>query len=67
MRYLCIVPSVMKFPKFPATTALQRKLIVGALDFSPLRHSPALAERHYYTKNRPGGAAKFEEIRTAGV
>ena len=49
------------------TTALQRKLIVGALDFSPLRHSPALAERHYYTKNRPSGAAKFEEIRTAGV
>lgn len=48
MRYLCIVPSVMKFPKFPATTALQRKLIVGALDFSPLRLSPALAEQHYY-------------------
>ena len=43
MRYLCIVPSVMKFPKFPATTALQRKLIVGALDFSPLRLSPAPA------------------------
>ena len=34
------------------TTALQRKLSFGALDFSPLRHSPALAERHYYTKNR---------------
>ena len=42
----------MKVPKFHPTTALQRKLIVGALDFSPLRHSPALAERHYYTKNR---------------
>ena len=35
------------------TTALQRKLIVGALDFSPLRHSPALAERHYYTTKPP--------------
>ena len=34
------------------TTALQRKLSFGALDFSPLHHSPALAERHYYTKNR---------------
>ena len=53
MRYLCIVPSVMKFPKFPATTALQRKLIVGALDFSPLRLSPALAEQRYYTTKPP--------------
>ena len=38
-----------KFPTFLQATALQRKLSFGALDFSPSRHSPALAERHYYT------------------
>jgi hypothetical protein len=43
----------VKVPKFQATTALQRKLIVGALDFSPLRLSPALAEQRYYTTKPP--------------
>ena len=53
MRFLCKVSSVENFSGFPATTALQRKLVVGALDFSPLHHSPALAERHYYTTKPP--------------
>ena len=39
-----------KVPKFLSTTALQRKLIVGALDFSPLRHSPAFTRQESYTK-----------------
>ena len=51
MRSLCKVPSPLKLPTFRSTTALQRKLTFGALDFSPLRHSPALAGRgHYITK-----------------
>ena len=54
MRFLCKVSSILKFLTFPETTALQRKLIVGALDFSPLRHSPAFTRREYYTKNRSG-------------
>ena len=53
MRSLCNVSSCLKFPKFRWTTALQRKLTFCALDFSPLRHSPALAERHYYTTKPP--------------
>ena len=53
MRFLCKVSSILKFLTFPETTALQRKLSFGALDFSPLRHSPALAERHYYTTKPP--------------
>ena len=52
MRFLCNVSSCLKFPKFLMTTALQRKLIVGALDFSPLRHSPTLVGREHYTKIR---------------
>ena len=50
-----LLPSVVLIETsyISATTALQRKLIVGALDFSPLRHSPALAERHYYTTKPP--------------
>jgi len=42
-----------KVPKFLSTTALQRKLIVDALDFSPLRHSPAFTRQEYYTKISP--------------
>ena len=48
-----------KVPKFLSTTALQRKLIVDALDFSPLRHSPALAEHEHYTKNRSGWSGEI--------
>ena len=53
MRYLCQVPSFLKLPTFHSTTALQRKLSFGALDFSPLRHSPAFTRQEYYTKISP--------------
>ena len=52
-----------KVPKFRVTTALQRKLIVGALDFSPLRHSPALAEHEHYTKISSQWSRKFWQNR----
>ncbi len=52
MRFLCKVSSILKFLTFPETTALQRKLIIGALDFSPLRNSPAFTRPKHYTKNR---------------
>ncbi len=59
MRFLCNVSSCLKFPKFLMTTALQRKLSFGALDFSPLRHSPALAEREHYTTNHPNWSGEI--------
>ena len=57
--FLCKVPSYLKLPTFLWTTALQRKLTFGALDFSPLRHSPALAEHEHYTKNRLGWSGEI--------
>ncbi|MBR3957487.1 MAG: hypothetical protein IKJ89_06520, partial [Kiritimatiellae bacterium] len=49
----------MKLLTFPSTTALQRKLTFGALDFSPLHHSTARAEREHYTKNRSWWSGKL--------
>lgn len=59
MRFLCNVPSFLKLLTFHLTTALQRKLLLGASDFPPLRHSPTLAEREYYTKIRLGWSIRF--------
>ena len=60
MHFLCTVSPNMKLLTFLEATALQRKLSFGALDFSPLRHSPALTRREYYTKKiRPRGRRKF--------
>ena len=52
-----------KVPKFLSTTALQRKLIVDALDFSPLRHSPAFTEHEHYTKISSQWSRKFWQKR----
>ena len=59
LRFLCNVSPHLKLLTFLQTTALQRKLSFGALDFSPLRHSPALAAREYYTKTAYNGAVEF--------
>ena len=60
MHFLCTVSPNLKLLTFLEATALQRKLSFGALDFSPLRHSPALTGREYYTKKiRPRGRRRF--------
>ena len=59
MRFLCKVPSYLKLLTFPSTTALQRKLTFGAMDFSPLRHAPLSRNVNIIPKFAYGGARKI--------
>ena len=66
LRFLCKVSPISNFlhshdDRFAA------QIVFGALDFSPLRHSPALARHHNYTKNPPEWAEKLGDFAAHGL
>jgi len=55
-----------KVPTFLLATALQRKLTFGALDFSPLRHSPLSRNENIIPQNRLRWSSEILKSRGCG-